>query len=297
MSPPGLRRPPDNARAAGLLLVTMLLGVTSDTLMKLVFARLPVGQVMALRGLVVCAAIVAVLALRRRLPPPDHLLQRTVLLRGLLELGGAVAFFMGLRALPLATVITLVFATPLISLGLAAAFLREPVDARRWLAALAGFAGVLLIVRPTPAAFEAAALWPLLTALLVSARDLLTRLAPPHLDSGGIALSTALVVTAGGLVTLPFAWVTPAPADALLVLAGGLVVAVTYQTLVAAFRLGDMSFLAPFRYISIPLSALAGWVAFGDRPDAYLLAGAAVIVASGGYLFHRERRLARAAAA
>ena len=82
-----------------------------------------------------------------------------------------------------------------------------------------------------------------------------------------------------------------------LVLAGGLVVAVTYQTLVAAFRLGDMSFLAPLRYISIPLSALAGWVAFGDRPDAYLLAGAAVIVASGGYIFHRERRLARAAAA
>jgi len=73
--------------------------------------------------------------------------------------------------------------------------------------------------------------------------------------------------------------------------------AVTYQTLVTAFCIGDMSFPAPFRYVSIPLSALLGWLAFGDRPGWRLLAGAAVIVASGGYIFHRKRRLARAAAA
>lgn len=77
---------------------------------------------------------------------------------------------------------------------------------------------------------------------------------------------------------------------------GGLLAAVTHQTLVTAFRIGDMSFLAPFRYVSIPLSALLGWLAFGDRPGWPLWAGAAVIVASGGYIFHRERRQARTAA-
>lgn len=70
-------------------------------------------------------------------------------------------------------------------------------------------------------------------------------------------------------------------------------VAVTYQTLVMAFRMGDMSFLAPFRYVSTPLSALLGWVVVGDRPGWQLLAGAAVIVASGGYIFYRERRSAQ----
>jgi drug/metabolite transporter (DMT)-like permease len=78
---------------------------------------------------------------------------------------------------------------------------------------------------------------------------------------------------------------------------GRLLVAVTYQTLVVAFRIGDMSFLIPFRYVSIPLPALFGWVVFGGRPDWRLLAGAAVIVASGGYIFCRERRLAEAATA
>ena len=58
----------------------------------------------------------------------------------------------------------------------------------------------------------------------------------------------------------------PASSELALIGAGGLPVAVTYQTLVIAFCIGDMSFLAPFRYVSIPLSALLGWAVFGERP-------------------------------
>jgi drug/metabolite transporter (DMT)-like permease len=242
-------------------------------------------------------ALLLFLRFRGRLPRWRDCLQRATLARGCLELGGALTFFMGLRSLPLATVITLVFAAPLISIGLAALVLRERVDRQRWAAALVGFAGVLLIVRPGPSTFDATGLWPLLTALLMSLRDLLTRKIPPRVDSGAIAFTTAAVVSLGGLATLPFAWVTPDARELGLIAAGGLLVAVTYQTLVIAFRIGDMSFLAPFRYVSIPLSALFGWLAFGDRPGWHLLAGAAVIVASGGYIFYRERRLARSAAA
>ena len=288
---------PDNLRAAGILATTMVLGVASDTILKFVFARLPVGEVAFLRGVVVCAALLLFLRLRGRLPQPRDCLQPATLARGCLELGGALTFFMGLRALPLATVITLVFAAPLISIGLGAVVLRERVDAQRWAAALVGFAGVLLIVRPGPASFEPAAIWPLLTALLMSLRDLLTRTIPPRVDSGTIAFTSAAVVTLGGMATLPLAWVTPEAGELGLILAGGLLVAVTYQTLVIAFRIGDMSFLAPFRYVSIPLSALFGWIVFGDTPEWQVLAGAAVIVASGGYIFYRERRLAGATGA
>lgn len=286
----------DNLRAAGILGVTMLLGVTSDTILKLVFARLPVGEVAFLRGMVVCAALMLFLRLRGRPPRIRGCLEPVAVARGCLELGGALAFFMGLRSLPLATVITLVFASPLISIGLGATVLRERVDRQRWAAALVGFAGVLLIVRPGPQSFEPGALWPLLTALLMSLRDLLTRTIPREVDSGTVAFTAAAVVALGGLATLPFAWVAPNAGELALIAVGGLLVAVTYQTLVIAFRIGDMSFLAPFRYVSIPLSALFGWIVFGDRPGWQLLAGAAVIVASGGYIFYRERRLARLAA-
>lgn len=287
----------DNLRAAGILTATMVLGVASDTILKFVFARLPVGEVAFLRGLVVCSALLLFLRLRGTTPKLRDSLQPAILARGCLELGAALSFFMALRALPLATAITLVFAAPLISIGLAAAVLRERVDAQRWGAALVGFAGVLLIVRPGPASFDTAAIWPLLTALLMSLRDLLTRTIPQRVDSGTIAFTSATIVALGGMATLPFAWVRPEAGELMLILAGGLLVAVTYQTLVIAFRIGDMSFLAPFRYVSIPLSALFGWIAFRDVPEWQVLAGAAVIVASGGYIFYRERRLAGATGA
>ncbi len=283
----------DNIRAAGILVATMLLFSGSDSILKIVFARLPVGEVAFLRNLVVCAAVLAYLALRRRLPPLRACLEHTNLLRGCVELGTATSFFMGLRSLPLATAVTLVFASPLMSIALAVLVLRERVDWQRWLAAVIGFGGVILIVRPGPSGFEAAALWPLMTAFLVSLRDLLTRFVPPHVDTGAVTLTAAFVVMLGGLATLPFAWVTPDGHELLLLLVGGLLISIAYATVVIAFRLGDMSFIAPFRYVSIVLAAFMGWLIFGDRPTWHLVAGAAVIVASGAYIFHRERRLAR----
>ena len=267
----------------------MLLFSASDSILKIVFARLPVGEVAFLRNLVVCAAVLAFLGLRRRLPPLRSCLERTNLLRGCVELGTAASFFMGLRSLPLATAVTLVFASPLMSIALAVLVLREKVDWQRWLAAVVGFGGVILIVRPGPSGFEPAALWPLVTALLVSLRDLLTRFVPPDVDTGAVTLTAATVVMLGGLATLPFAWVTPDAGELGLLLLGGLLISIAYATVVIAFRLGDMSFIAPFRYVSIPLAAVLGWLIFGDRPTWHLAAGAAVIVASGAYIFHRGR--------
>lgn len=279
----------DNFRAAGILVVTMLLFSGSDSILKLVFARLPVGEVAFLRNLVVCVAVLSFLSLRRRLPPLRSCLDRTTLLRGCVELGTAASFFMGLRSLPLATATTLVFASPLMSIALAVLVLREKVDWWRWLAAAVGFGGVILIVRPGASGFEPAALWPLMTAFLVSLRDLLTRFIPPHVDTGAVTLTAATVVMLGGLATLPFAWVTPNAWELGLLLVGGLLISIAYATVVIAFRLGDMSFIAPFRYVSIPLAAVMGWLIFADRPTWHLAAGAAVIVASGAYIFHRER--------
>lgn len=283
----------DNIRAAGILVATMLLFSGSDSILKIVFVRLPVGEVAFLRNLVVCVAVLAYLFVRRRLPPLRSCLERTNLLRGFVELGTATSFFLGLRSLPLATAVTLVFASPLMSISLAVLVLREKVDWQRWLAAVIGFGGVILIVRPGPEGFEPAALWPLMTAFLVSLRDLLTRFVPSHVDTGAVTLTAAFVVMLAGLATLPFAWVTPNGRELLLLLVGGLLISVAYATVVIAFRIGDMSFIAPFRYVSILLAAGMGWLIFGDRPTWHLMAGAAIIVGSGAYIFHRERRLAR----
>jgi drug/metabolite transporter (DMT)-like permease len=283
----------DNLRAAGLVVLTMTLFAVSDSILKLLLGRLPIGEVMALRGLLVCLLIVSWLALRQGLPQRAALLHRINLGRALIELGVAASFFAALRQLPLANATTLIFASPIIMTMLATVVLRERVGVRRWSAVLTGFAGVVLVAAPTSEGWSPAAGFALLAAALIAVRDLMTRFIPPEVGSGAAALTTAAVVTAGGTLTLPLAWAPPAPRELALLGLSSLFIAVAYATVVMAFRKGDLSFVAPFRYIAIPLAALLGWLVFGDVPSGNMLAGAAVIIGSGAFIFHRERALAR----
>jgi drug/metabolite transporter (DMT)-like permease len=279
-----------NMRAAGLMSLTMALFCVSDAILKGLFQRLPIGEVMALRGAAVILVILAVQGARGRLPPVAACLDRTTVVRALVELAVATAFFLALREIPLANATTLIFASPILMTALATVVLGETVGLRRWSAVIVGFLGVLLVTSPGAEGWQPAALWALLAAFLVAIRDLMTRFIPSHVDAGAVALTTAAVVTAGGLTTLPFAWLTPTASELALIGIGALLIATAYATIVMTFRMGEMSFVAPFRYVSIPLAMLVGWLGFGDVPGWNMLAGAAVIVASGLFIFHRERR-------
>ena len=292
----------DNLRAAGMVALTMAFFAVSDTLVKTLFERVPVGEVIALRGSLITILLLGFLLVRRRRLVLAQLLDRIALVRALLEIAVAFAFFKSLQLMPLADATVLLFAAPIIMTVASTLLLGEKVGPRRWTAVLAGFFGVVLVAGPGNETLGIVALLPLTAAFLVAGRDLITRFVPPGHDSTTVALTTAIAVTIGGWLSLPAGmaglaggWVWPIAVEWLVIGASALLIGIAYNTVVIGYRLGEASFLAPFRYTSIPLAILLSWTVFGDVPSPVMLLGALIVTGSGIFIFARERQLAKRA--
>ena len=199
--------------------------------------------------------------------------------------------FWALQYLQLAETGALQFSVPILIALLSAWWLGEKLDARRWLAVLAGFAGVLLVIRPGSQAFHPAILLSVLNAVLYAAFNLLTRrMAATETPESMQWLSAA----GAALVLAPFAlavWQWPADATtwaliALTGLAGG----IGHLCVARAHRHASAAVLGPFLYQQILYMTLGGWLVFSQVPDAFVVAGALVVVSSGLYLLWLEMR-------
>lgn len=204
-------------------------------------------------------------------------------------LGSSVLFIAGLRQLPLASATTINFVSPLVVTVLSIPLLGEKVGIRRWAAIGVGLVGVIVVVRPGTGAFDAAALFPLLSASCWALGMILTRKLG-RLDGPGTAMAyTALV---GTLVASVLAWpdfVPPSPAElGLAAVMAGFATAGQFLALLA-FQRAPASLLAPFAYGQLIWSTSLGFMAFGNVPDLWTAIGAAIIIASGIYTAHRER--------
>ena len=181
----------------------------------------------------------------------------------------------------------MLFVFPLALTALAALVLKERVGPFRWAAVAAGLAGVLIILRPGTAAFQAGALWALGAALAIALRDLTTRHVRPDIGTESVALMTTGVSTLLALASAPLGWV---PIDAVGLaglVATAALASVAFVTIVAGTRMGDISFTAPFRYVSVPLSFFLGFAIWGQVPDAFVLFGTAIVVLAGLANLHR----------
>ena len=191
-----------------------------------------------------------------------------------------------------------VLLTPVIVTMMAVVIFREEVDARRWLAVLVGFAGVLFIIRPAPASFNAWAIVALGAAVASSIRDVLTRKLDPAIPTTVLAFTSMVALTLVGVgLGLSGAWLPLSANECLLLLGGAAFLGLAIYFVAMAFRGGEISVVTPFRYTSLLWAGTAGFVGFGEIPGAWSLAGAALIVASGLYVLHRDaersRRLGR----
>ncbi len=270
----------------GVALLTL-----SDAAAKWFTADYPVGEVVSIRALFILFFIALFAAARDRLGELRIRSYRKHLLRGGFACASTLLFVMGLSLLPLADAIAVTFAGPLFITALAPLILLERVGWRRWLAVLAGFAGVLLMVRPSGDYVRWAVLLPLGAALAGSLRDLITRRISISESSTAILFSTNVIVLLAGLTFFPAGWRVPNVADFLLMgLAGGLMGAAHYLH-IEAFRLAEAAIIAPFKYTNMVWGVLFGFVIWGHLPDHWVVAGSLVVIASGLYIFYRERRL------
>jgi drug/metabolite transporter (DMT)-like permease len=270
----------------GVALLTL-----SDAAAKWFTADYPVGEVVSIRALFILVFI-ALFAAARNWPSELRIRSyRKHLLRGGFACASTLLFVMGLSLLPLADAIAVTFAGPLFITALAPLILLERVGWRRWLAVLAGFAGVLLMVRPSGDYARWAVLLPLGAALAGSLRDLITRRISISESSTAILFSTNVIVLLAGLIFFPAGWRVPNVLDFLLMgLAGGLMGAAHYLH-IEAFRLAEAAVIAPFKYTNMVWGVLFGFVIWGHLPDRWVVGGSLVVIASGLYIFYRERRV------
>jgi drug/metabolite transporter (DMT)-like permease len=275
-------------RGIALIIGSTVFLACSDVMAKYLSLTLPSIEIAWIRFLVFLLILVPVVAASQ----PKTVLRSTrpglQALRGLALVLSSMLFISGLRYLPIAAASATSFVAPLFVTALSILLLSEKVGIRRWAATLIGLIGVLIVVRPGTAAFNQAAIFPILSALSWAFTLIMTRM----ISGADRAITTMTFSALVGFLLLtalvPLVWVAPTWRDVMIGVAIGIASTTGQWLVVLAFRYADASVLAPFSYTQLLWAALLGFLVFTEIPDAYTFIGAAIIIASGIYTAHRE---------
>jgi drug/metabolite transporter (DMT)-like permease len=210
--------------------------------------------------------------------------------RSLMLLASTLLNFGALRYLQLDEAIALIFSTPFFVAALSGPILGEWVRWRRWAAIAVGFVGVLVVIRPGAGTFHPAAFLSLTAAVFYGLYSITTRILA-RTDSNATTLFYSNSVGAVMLLpVVPFFWTAPANALIIaLMVAIGAVGSFGHFLLIAAHRLAPAAVLSPFIYTELLWVSVLGFIVFSDVPSRWTLIGAAIVIASGIYILHRER--------
>ncbi|MBY5932780.1 DMT family transporter [Tateyamaria omphalii] len=282
----------DNLRGAAIMVLAMLGFALEDAVIKFLAGALPVGQVIGFLG-IGGTLVFAVIARAKGQSLWDRaFLSPAIMIRNLAEVVGLIGFVTALSLIPLSTASAILQAAPLlVTLG-AAVFLGEDVGWRRWAAIFVGFFGVMLIIKPGTAAFDWKLLFAVVGVLGLAARDLATRRVPPSVSSVQLSFLAFLVAIPGALLLLYLGSdriVATTQAQLGLLIASVGIGCLAYFGITVAMRVGEISFVTPFRYSRMVFALILGMLIFGERPDALTLLGAAIIILSGLYTLWREQ--------
>ncbi len=287
----------------GLMLAFCVLAPLLDVSAKLAAeAGVAVAVITAARFVVQAACMVpAALAMRLDLRIGGRM-AGMILLRTVFLILSTFSFVSGIAVMPVADALAIAFLAPFIVLLLGWLIFGDSVGPRRIGACAAGFAGALLVIQPSVAAFGWVALWPLATAFFFSFYMLITRAMAATLHPVTMQLHTSL---AGAAICLPLlgafagsgiAGLDPAmPAGIawLWLLGVGVWAAASHICMTYALKFAPAPTLVPLQYAEIVVAVALGWLVFSDWPTPLTWAGIAVIVGSGLYLVHREALAAR----
>jgi len=270
------------------MLLAMLIFAGNDALAKYLAGLYAVAQLLAIRSFAGMTLIGPRLwrhGLRRTFIVPRLWLH---VLRALLIVTEVALFYASVRNMKLAECLTIYQAMPVFATVLSVFVLKETIRWRRGLAVLAGFIGVILVLKPDAGGIGWPALLALTGTVLYAGVTVLTRLLR---DSGPMPLIgwQTLGTFAISASVAPFVWVPIGMADLALAAILGVTATIGHLLLNRALSLSSTAVIMPFHYSMIVWAMLLGWLFWHDRPDAQMLGGAAIIVASGLYILYRER--------
>jgi drug/metabolite transporter (DMT)-like permease len=298
---------PTNAvKAISLKVASALIFAVMSVLVRYLGAAYPVGQVVFFRSAFAIVPVVVIYAWRRELEaavrmgrPFGHAG------RGLTAIGGMFCNFSALARLPIVDATAISFAAPLITVAMAALWLKERVRIYRWSAVIIGFAGVLVMLLPhldisgSAAAAGAAigAFFGLAGAFFNAGSIIQTRHLTKSETTSSIVFYFSLICALAGLVTWPFGWNTPSGTELAALIGIGLCGGLGHIVLTESYRWAPASLVAPFEYTSMLWALMLGYLAFGELPTALGFLGAAIIAGAGLFVIWRERQLRQERAA
>ncbi len=263
--------------------------VVSDSIVKLAGEMMPTTQIMAVRGLIAVVLTGTIAASSVNVERWHLLLQPRVVTRAMIEAAVAVLFLVALPYLPLPDITAIQQVTPLVLTVFSAVILKETVGWRRWLAVLAGFIGVVLVIQPTGQGINIFALSALACAVLVAVRDIVTRGLDPSIPTALVTFATTVTVCLTGWIGRPLeTWTAPSTYGLALLAGSAVLVSLANVFIIRAFRGAEVSVVAPFRYAGVLWALVLGFFIWGYVPNALAIAGTVILVASGLYVMHRE---------
>ena len=283
--------PPQNhtLRAGLYMVITTACFVGGDTCIKLIGTTLPLGEIICLVGLLSTVFLFLISARQGILKSVPMIFTGTVLLRSLLDVLGSFMFVSALTHMPIANLSAITQSVPLVVVVVAVIFLGEKAGVARSVAVIAGFAGVLLIVKPAPQTFTIYQSFAIGIVIVVALRDLVTKRIAAQVPLLVIALANAIFVSLSGFgfgLLQGFQKVETWQLE--LLFGAGLLVTCGYVFILATVRLGELSATAPFRYSEIVFAIIAGILVFNEYPDLLAYIGMALVIAAGLYAAHHE---------
>jgi drug/metabolite transporter (DMT)-like permease len=286
-------------KAILLKLASTVLFAVMGALVRSFGETVPLGQVVFFRSFFAMLPVVVIYAWRRELRAALYTRRLAGQVgRGTLGAAGMFLNFAALARLPLADVTAILFASPLITVALAAVLLRERVRAYRWSAVVVGLLGVVVMLMPhlsvgrtvTTAAAIGALCAAAATVTNAGAVIQTRRLTDTESNSSIVFYFSGFCALAG-LVTLPFGWIVPSLGQLISLIMVGVIGGIAHLIVTESYRYAPASVVAPFDYAAMLWAFILGFVMFGELPDRYMVAGALVVIGAGLFVIWRERRL------
>lgn len=282
--------PQHHALQAGLyMILCTACFVCGDTFIKVIGNTLPVGEIMAILGLLSSLFLLIICAQMGILKDARMIFSRAVLLRSVLDLLAGFMFISALMNMPIANMAAIMQSVPLVVVVVAIILLGEKGGIGRFVAIGIGFLGVMLIVKPTPQSLSIYQFLALATVVAVALRDIVTKKIPSQVPLLIVALANAVFAGVGGL---GFGLLQGLQAldywQFLVLLGAGVFITSGYIFIVATVRLGELSATAPFRYSEVLFAIVSGIIVFNEYPDLLAYIGMALIIAAGLYTAHHE---------
>jgi drug/metabolite transporter (DMT)-like permease len=221
-----------------------------------------------------------------------------LLVLGLLHLVNFTCWIMAISRLPLTSLYTIAFLSPIVVAILAALFLREHFSWKHGLAIIAGFGGVTIAVNPQRLVHDpgdwASYGFVFASMLVISVQMLILRILGPRESREATAFYPRIILLLGGLAAGAMMGFAPMPTIGIFYsLASGAAGSLGWLFMAQAYKLAPAATVAPFHYSEIVTGALIGYIIWHDVPSAHTITGVAIIIASGIYIITHTRKSAR----